>query len=135
MSADTVLYRDAVLLVGGASLAGQFNDLNVNYASEMLDRTAFGDTTRNRRGGLFVASIDGKGMSVSGANLVEDVLFTAVGLTTESVAVVVFPNGVTEGSQVARGYAMMGVVEHLKVGGQAGVLLPFDVMINGAGLG
>lgn len=135
MPAATVVYRDAVLLVGGASLAAQLNDLSINYGSEMQDRTTFGDTTRNRRGGLFMASIEGKGLAALGTGLIEDVLFADVGLTTESVAVVVWPNGVTDGDWVSAGYAMMGVVETWKLGGPVGVLLPIEFAVQGAGLG
>lgn len=135
MAAATVVYKNAVILVGGGSLETQLNDLSVNYASEMLDRTTFGDTTRNRRGGLFTASIAGKGFAKQGTNLIEELLFNDVGLTTESVAVVVFPDGVTDGSQSARGYAMMGVVEHLQVGGPVGTLMGLDFAVMGAGLG
>lgn len=135
MSADTVVYRNCVILIGGASLAGQFNELTLNYKSEMLDRTTFGDTTRNRRGGLFSADVAGKGLSVQGTNLVEDVLFAGVGTSDIAVPLVVWPDGVTEGSQTGRGYAMLGAFEHLNVGGAVGTLLPFDFAAQSAGLG
>lgn len=132
MSADTVLYRDAVILVGGALINAQLRELNVNYAAEMLDRTAFGDTTKNRRGGLFVVDIDGKGFVATGTGAIEDLLFGDVG--AGDLPVVVFPNGVTEGSQVARGYATLAQMESFKIGGTAGQLLPLDFKLAGAGL-
>lgn len=133
MAADSVVYTNAVLLLGGASLAAQLHELSLNYKSEMHDRTTFGDTTRNRRGGLFVADLAGKGFASLGSNLIEDVLFGNVG-TTE-VATVIFPNGVTEGSQTARAYAMLGATESFKIGGPVGGLLPVEFVVVGAGLG
>lgn len=133
MSAATVVFKNAVLLVGGISLATQCKELNLPYSAEMLDRTAFGVNTRERRGGLFVVSLDAKGMLTLGTGLVEDILFGDVGI--HDLAVVVFPDGVTEGSQTARGYAFMGVCEHFELGKVVGGLLEFDTMFNGSGLG
>ena len=133
MAADTVVFRDAVLLVNGTSLETQFQELTLNYASEMHDRTTFGATTRERKGGLLTASLEGRGLAEFGSDTVESVLFAGVG-TTET-PVVVFPNGVTEGSQVARGYAMLGVVEKFTIGGPVGALLPFEASIQAAGYG
>ena len=133
MSADTLIYRNAFVVIGGASLAAQFNELTVDYKAELLDRTTFNTTTRERKGGLFMASIAGKGFVAYGTNGVEDVLFNGVGAT--EIPMVMFPDGIVEGSQTARGFAMFGVVEHFNVAGAVGALLPFDVAIQSAGLG
>ena len=133
MSADTIVYRNAVLVINGASLETQFQELALDYGAEMLDRTTFGATTRERKGGLFTAQLDGKGFAQFGSNAIEDVLFGLVG--GSPVPVVVFPDGITEASQTTRGYAMSGVVEKFNIGGAIGILLPIDTTIQASGYG
>ena len=82
MAAATVVYKNAVLLVGGYSLETQLTELSLMYKAEMHDRTTFGLSTRERRGGLFDASIDAKGfMGLVTSPLIESVLFDLVGAT------------------------------------------------------
>lgn len=133
MSASTLLYSNAFIIINGASLATQFNDASVDYKAEMKDRTSFNTLTRERRGGLFMATITGKGFVRYGTNQVAEVLFNLVGQT--EVPMVFFPDGINEGNTYAEGFAMMGVVEHFNVSGKVGDLTPFDFQAESAGLG
>mgnify|MGYP001562619894 FL=1 len=128
----TVNFRNARILIDGASLHVSFNELAVEYASEMLDETAFGDTTRVNKGGLLTGRITGAGFAEFEANAVEDIVFTRVG--TDGTVIVVFPDGITEGTTTNKGYGMLGVVEAFTLGGAVGTLLPFTLACEGRGL-
>lgn len=130
MAASTVLYRNAVLLYGGLELQAQLNELTLNYAAEMLDRTTFGDTTRNRRGGLLDVSLEMKGLLAFEAGSVDLMdVFDAVGADAQE-SVVLFADGITEGTPA--GYWFVAEVERFNFGGAIGVLLPFDCRLVNA---
>lgn len=128
----TVHYRNAKLLIDGAHLSTSLNELTVSYAAEMLDETAFGDTTRINKGGLFTATISGGGHCEFEALGIEDIIFNRVG--TDGTVITVFPDGITEGTQTLRGYAMLGVVNEFMIGGSVGTLLPITFSCEGRGL-
>jgi hypothetical protein len=128
----TVHYRDAKLLIDGSNLSASLNELSVEYAAEMLDETAFGDDTRINKGGLLTAAISGGGHAEFEAESVEDIVFNRVG--TDGTVIVVFPNGITEGTVTDMGYAMLGVVESFTLGDAVGTLLPFTMAAMGRGI-
>ena len=129
----TVHYRNARILIDGSSLHVSFNELTVNYAAEMLDETAFGDTVRVNKGGLLTGEISGGGMAEFEANAVEDIVFNRVG--TDGTVIAVFPDGITEGAPATgMGYAMLGVVNDWTMGGAVGELLPFTMAVQGRGI-
>ena len=128
----TVHFRNAVILAGGFDLSGDHNGITVDLKAEMLDETAFGDSTRIHKGGLTVADISGKGNWDAAAGHVDRILFDLVGV--DDTVVTVFPNGITEGTLTLMGFSVKGVVEHYNVGGDVGTLLPFDLAIMGRGI-
>lgn len=128
----TVLFTDAHILVNGSSLRASLTGLTVDYNAELLDETAFGDDTRIHKGGLFVADITVRGHLEFGSDGVEDVFFNAVG--DDNTIIVVFADGITEGTTTDKGYAMRGVVESFNFGSAVGTLLPFDMVCRGQGL-
>lgn len=129
----TVVYKSAVVLIAGANIRASLNELSVEYSAEMLDETAFGDDTRVRKGGLKVATISAAGFAESGDNLIEPVIFDRVGDDDEVVSV--YPDGITEGSQVAgSGFFMRGVVSEFQIGGPVGALLPLRFTVEGRGV-
>lgn len=127
----TVLYRNAVILIDGYLLSAYFSEFGVDYSAETLDETAFGDTTRINKGGLFNAKMSGKAHAEFGVGL-EDILFNRVG--TDGTVVAVFPDGITVGTQTKMGYAMLGVLDTFTIGGAVGTLLPIDISVSSRGI-
>lgn len=129
----TVHYRNAILLLEGSEIQTSLNELSITYAAEMLDETAFGDTTRIRKGGLFTASISGSGFAEFGADLIEELLFGNLG--SDGITVSLFPNGITEGgTTTGMGYAMRGVLAELSLGETVGNLLAMTFNVEGRGI-
>lgn len=136
----TIVYKNAKIFLSASAIHAQLNELNTEFKVEMLDATTFGNDTRIRKGGLYVASISGSGFFDNSTTVgaIEDVLFENIGLDEGSTAdgnpvvITVFPNSVTEGEQ--SGYAMKGVVETLTIGGAVGVLLPLTFAVQGRGV-
>lgn len=120
---STVVFRDAWLLVDGASLTGELNELSVEAGAESLDATVFGATTRIHKGGLLIGKISGSGYAALGDNAAEQLLQSR--MATDDTVLAAFPDGITEGTATKKGYAMLGVVLEFTLGGAVGVLLPF----------
>jgi hypothetical protein len=132
----TVVFKNARLYFGDASLAVQCSELAVNYGAEMLPYTTFGSDTRGNIGGLKMADISGKGYAdlASGVLGIENVLFSQVG--TDDIVVTVFADGVTEGSTSGgdMGYAMKGVLSQFTIGGPVGSLLEVSFKVEARGI-
>lgn len=130
---STVVYRNALMLVDGASIQANLNALGMEFSAEMLDNTGFGTDTRLNKGGLFMASITGEGLAESGDGLVEAVIFADVGV--DDTVVALFPDGVTEGAlTTGRGYAMKTVASEMKLGGPVGSLLGITFKYESRGI-
>lgn len=145
----TILYRNAQMLINGAEMTAALHELGVDYSAEMLDETTFGDDTRINKGGLFNGKLSGKGW-FDGAVGLDAVLFSGIGDgatlvlnpayqsggVVQDTLLVVFPDGVTEGSlTTGRGYAMKAALDTFNVGGAVGALLDitFSAMSRGIG--
>ena len=128
---STLVWRNAKILLDGLEMAAVVNEgPGISYSAEMLDETAHGDDTRINKGGLLTASVDVGGHCEFGSGSVEEVLFDRVG--DDDVPIVVFPNGITEGTQC--GFALLASVESLQIGGGVGSLLPFSLSAQSRGL-
>ena len=128
----TVHYRNAKIFAAGYDLSGDHNMIGVELSAEMLDETCFGDTTRIRKGGLTLANVTGAGFWDASAGHVDAILFGQVGV--DDVVVLVFPNGITEGSLTDMGFGFKGVVEKYDLKGDVAQLLAFDTSILGRGI-
>lgn len=128
----TLHFRNAKVFVDGFELSGDHNEVAVNYSVELLDETAFGDSTRINKGGLTVVSVDGKGHWNAAAGTVDRILFDIVG--SDDKIVTVFANGITEGTTTDKGFAMKGVLESYNLSGGVGTLLGFDYTMQGRGI-
>ena len=129
MSADTVVYKNAYVWIDTYDLSAQCAEATINYKSEMLDRTAFGDTTRNRRGGLFDWSIVLK-FHQSFAASVDAVLFPLVG-TSASLEIRSLNSCTTA---VNPRWTGVGCLEtYNPASGAVGTLLPAPVTFQSAG--
>lgn len=129
----TLVYTDAKLLLGGYNLSADHNELSLDYAADMLDVTVFGDDTRSRQGGLDSASISGTGFWNGGHGNADDALFGFVAAT--KVPLVIFANGITEGTTTDKGYAFEAVVESYNLGTSVGEMMTFDLSVQSAGVG
>jgi hypothetical protein len=128
----TLIYTDAKLLLGGYNLSADHNELGLDYAADMLDVTVFGDSTRASAGGLDAATLTGTGFWNGGAGNADDALF---GLTGASkVPLVVFANGITEGTATDKGYAFEAVVESYNIGNTVGEMMTFELTAQSAGV-
>lgn len=124
-----LVYKDAVILIGGYDITAELNELSIELGAEMLDATVFGSDTRINRGGLKTGKFSMGGLATFASDLAADVVFENVGADNSQCAV--FPAGVTEGSPT--GYAMRGVIGELTIGGAVGVLTPFTFAIDHQG--
>ncbi len=129
----SVVYKDAKIVVNGAFINCNLSEFSIDYAAEILDNTTLcGTSTRSHMGGLNMATMSGRGYIEFGQNLVEQVLFNAVGV--DGTVITVYPTGITEGSSTPGAYSMKGVVEHFNISGQVGALLGFDFQVDCQGI-
>lgn len=129
----TLVFRDAKILIDGCELAASFAEgPSVEVSVEMLDETAHGDTTRVNKGGLGTVTISGSGHCEFGSGNVADVLWSRVG--TDGTVLAIFADGIHEGTNLERGYALLGVVEEFTIGGSVGALLPFSFTAQSRGV-
>lgn len=82
MAITTIVYRNAMLLVGSVDMSQWVHDLTLNYSAEILDQTAMGNDTRVKKGGLFNWSIDVTFHQDETAAAVDATLFSLVGTTS-----------------------------------------------------
>ena len=128
----TLHFRNAIILAGGYDLSGDHASVTVAITAEIIDETAFGDSTRIHKGGLQDMTVDGSGHWDAAAGHVERILFDVVGV--DDTLITVFPNGVTEGTRADMGFAFKGVVEHYNLSGDPGSLLEFETSVQGRGI-
>ena len=129
----TINFRNAKILIDGASMAASFTDgPTVDVSVEMLDETAHGDDTRINKGGLGTVTISGSGNCEFGTGEIADVLWTRVGV--DGTVLAIFADGITEGTNLQRGYALLGVIEEFTLGGSVGALLPFSFSAQSRGV-
>lgn len=143
---SVIVYKNAVLVYNGLEMQAAVHELNLNSVAEMLDNTVMGLNTRTKVAGLFNDSIAGKAFMDTAVGI-ESVLFNHVGgnstaanqlyqagSVSDDDAVLLFPDGVTEGSNGAgSGFAIKGTIEKFDIGGQVGALLDIDFSITRSG--
>jgi hypothetical protein len=127
----TVIYTDAKFFLGGYNLSADHNEIGLDYASEMLDVTTMGDSTRVHAGGLDTATVNGSGFWNGGTGNADDALFGLVG--EDQKVLTLFPDGLTEGSTTAKGYAMKSVLADYNIGNSVGEMLTFSITAESAG--
>ena len=126
----TVHFRDAYVWVQGVDLSDDCAEVTLNYGSETLDETAFGDTARINKGGLKTWSIDLKFHQDFSAGSVDATLFPLVGNTTcfeirplNSCSTAINPN-----------FTGIGILsQYPPMGGAVGTLLDVQATIVSAG--
>ena len=125
----TLHFRNAFLQINAVNLSDDASSITLNYASEMLDETAFGDSTRIRKGGLFDWSVDINFHQDYAASQVDATLFTLVGTT---VCIEIRPQNICSTVANPR-YEGIAVLESYQpVGGDVGTLLDAPVTFQSA---
>ena len=123
-------FRNAKVELNGTDLSDHVASVALNYASEMLDETAMGDSTRIRKGGLKAWSIDITPHQDFGAGEWDATVFALVGTT---VCVEIRPQNICS-TVINPIYSGIGVIEKYNpVGGSVGTLLDAPTSIQSAG--
>ncbi len=118
----SLVLRDAKIWWDGHDFSGDHNQIALDYSAEMLEETAFGDTTRVRKGGLKNVTFTGNGWWDAGDDLIDPTAFDKVGVSGSALAV--SPDGGAEGDIA---YFFKPVAGAYNPGATVGELLSFEV--------
>jgi|ETNvirome_6_1000_1030641.scaffolds.fasta_scaffold10515_3 hypothetical protein len=126
----TLVYTNAFIQINAVDLSSHAESIGLNYASEMQDETAMGDSTRVRKGGLKDWSIDVNWHQDFAAASVDATLFSLVGTT---VCVEMRPQNICS-TAINPIFSGIGVIESYNpMGGSVGALLDAPTTIQSAG--
>ena len=128
----SLAFIDASVSINAKDLSAFVRSVTINYAGEMLDETAMGDTTRKNKGGLKTWSIDVEFKQDFGATPAPDIdLFSLVGTT---FTVIVRPVESTVVGPTNPNYTGTGILEsYSPVGNAVGDLALAPITIQSAG--
>lgn len=132
----SVAFTGARLLVDGYDINADFTELLLNYGSESLDATTFGQTTRIMEGGLRTADLTGKGYVNLGTCTSDALLFNQMG--GAAILASIWPQAITvnatstAANYAGHGFGMTAVDLTYTQGGQVGALLAFDLDLKAA---
>lgn len=116
--------------INGVDLSAHCAEASLNYSSETLDETAFGDTTRINKGGLLNWSIDFRFHQDFAAAAVDATLFNLVGTTT---CFELRPNNSCS-TAINPSFTGIGIVsQYPPMSGAVGTLLDATVTLASAG--
>lgn len=125
----TLHYRNAKVEVNGTDLSSHFTSVGINYASEMLDETAMGDSTRIRKGGLKTWSFDLQANQDFASGALDAVIFPLVGTTA---CFEIRPQNICATVSNPR-WSGIGIIESYNpLGGDVGTLLTAPVTVQSA---
>jgi len=126
----TLVYTNAFIQINAVDMSSHAESIGLNYASEMQDETAMGDSTRVRKGGLKDWSIDVNWHQDFAAASVDATLFSLVGTT---VCVEMRPQNICS-TAINPIFSGIGVIESYNpMGGSVGALLDAPTTIQSAG--
>ena len=123
-----LVYKNCKLYVGGYDLSGSHNELSLAYGADMLDKTAFGTSSRQRRAGLKNVECSHSGFWEGGDNNVDDVLFDNLSLPNQVMTVCP-----TDGSFGEVAFTFQNVIGEYSPGGNIGELMRFNFAAYGEG--
>ena len=127
----SLAFTDCYVSLGGTDMSAYVKSVTINYAAEMLDDTAMGDTTRVNLGGLKNWSVEVEFNQDFTDNELDEDLFALVGTST---AVVIRPVKSTVVGTSNPNYTGTGVMEsYSPIGGSVGDLAPASCTIQSAG--
>ena len=126
----TLVYTNAFIQINAVDLSSHASEVSLNYASEMQDETAMGDSTRVRKGGLKDWSVDVTWHQDFAAGAGDATLFSLVGTT---VCVEMRPQNICS-TAINPIYSGIGVIESYNpMSGSVGALLDAPTTIQSAG--
>jgi hypothetical protein len=126
----TLVYTNAFIQINAVDLSSHASEVSLNYASEMQDETAMGDSTRTRKGGLKDWSVDVTWHQDFAAGAVDATLFSLVGTT---VCMELRPQNICS-TAINPIYSGIGVIESYNpMSGSVGALLDAPTTIQSAG--
>ena len=125
-----IVLTDAFVSVDGNDISGNVKSVTLSYSAEMLDKTAMGDDTRNKIGGLKDWNMSVEMHEDYAAAGVDSILFPLVGST---VPIIVRPTSAVVGVNNPQ-YAGSGVIEsYPPLGGAVGELASASMSIQSGG--
>jgi hypothetical protein len=124
----TQVLTDSKLYLGQYDVSGDLQAINSDFAAELLDVTTFGQTTRVRKGGLKVVTMNSEGLWSGGANAVDDALFAQIGVA--NVPVTIIPAGATLSNPA---YIFRAIHGSYAPGATVGEMFRFSVAAEGSG--
>ena len=128
----TLVLTNAYISVGGTVLSDHANSVTLNYESDSIEITAFGDTGHKFTGGLQNNSCEIAFMQDFASSNVEDTLYPLVGTTT---TVIVKPNGsTTSATNPIYTLSSTFLAAHSPVAGAVGELAMTSVTFTGGTL-
>ena len=126
----TLAFIDAKITINSVELSDAGNSVNINYEAEVLDETAFGDTTRINKGGLKNWTMEIGFHQDYAASEVDITMFAIVGTV---VAVSILPTS-AGASATNPDYNGNGLIQsYTPISGANGELLGATVSIVSAG--
>lgn len=121
------ILRDQTCWMDGYALAGIMNSMGLDYGADVLDVTAFGDTSRNRVGGLKTVAAALDGMFDANGTL-DAALFNEIGVSDKPISFAM--TGAGEGDTA---YSFLAVGASYAPGGSVGDILKFSMQAEGNG--
>lgn len=126
----SLAFTDGFVSLGGTDISDYVTSITLDYAAEMLDETAMGDTTRIMKGGLKNWSVNLEMNQDFADNLIDEILFPLVGTTT---TVIVRPTSSAVGAANPN-YTGTGIIENYSpFGNGVGDLAKTSITIQSAG--
>lgn len=124
-----IVWRNAFLAINGVDYSADVQSLTLNYSSEMLDKTAMGNTSRINTGGLKNWSVEANFHQDLTAAHIGSVLFGLVGTTT---CIEVRPTN-TCSTAINPSYSGIAIPDSNTFGGAVGSLLDTKCTFQAAG--
>lgn len=127
--------KNCKLFVGGYNLTGDMNSLTLNYSADILDKTVFGSTFRQRKAGLLDTEItcagfwnSSEGSSGVSYSKVDPVAFNKTGSSDELISVLPEGTGIGNIAWFGKGFA-----REYGITGNVGEMLGFTFAAVGDG--
>lgn len=127
---SSLAFTDGFVSFGGTDISDYVKSVTLDYAAEMLDETAMGDTTRTMIGGLKTWSASLEMNQDFADGLIDEILFPLVG-TTGTLIVRPTSSGVGPSNP---NYTGTGIIENYSpFGNSVGDLASTSITIQSAG--
>lgn len=126
-----MVLKNPYISINGVELTRRGTSITLNYESEVIDQTAFGDTNRAVIGGFKNWSVDIEFWADYDAGQVDATLFPLVGSSTFTVAIRPTTNARSSTNPEFTGTGLL--VSYTPISGSAGEMARSPVRIQNAG--